>query len=99
MECNIEDLIFLAEIKDYVVDNARFYMLYKSYLTEKTIARRLALLEAAHGDIEVDFSEQIDKFEEMCGIKLHEKQREAVSNSLNSGVHVITGGPARAKPR
>lgn len=97
VECNIEDLIFLAEIKDYVVDNARFYMLYKSYLTEKTIARRLALLEAAHGDIEVDFSEQIDKFEEMCGIKLHEKQREAVSNSLNSGVHVITGGPGTGK--
>lgn len=95
--CNIEDLIFLAEIKDYVVDNARFYMLYKSYLTEKTIARRLALLEAAHGDIEVDFSEQIDKFEEMSGIKLHEKQREAVSNSLNSGVHVITGGPGTGK--
>lgn len=97
VECNIEDLIFLAEIKDYVVDNARFYMLYKSYLTEKTIARRLALLEAAHGDIEVDFSEQIDKFEEMSGIKLHEKQREAVSNSLNSGVHVITGGPGTGK--
>ena len=97
VECNIEDLIFLAEIKDYVVDNARFYMLYKSYLTEKTIARRLALLEAAHGGIEVDFSEQIDKFEEMCGIKLHEKQREAVSNSLNSGVHVITGGPGTGK--
>ena len=95
--CNIEDLIFLAEIKDYVVDNARFYMLYKSYLTEKTIARRLALLEAAHGGIEVDFSEQIDKFEEMNGIKLHEKQREAVSNSLNSGVHVITGGPGTGK--
>ena len=97
VECNIEDLIFLAEIKDYVVDNARFYMLYKSYLTEKTIARRLALLEAAHGDIEVDFSEQIDKFEEMSGIKLHEKQREAVSNSLNFGVHVITGGPGTGK--
>lgn len=97
VECNIEDLIFLAEIKDCVVDNARFYMLYKSYLTEKTIARRLALLEAAHGDIEVDFSEQIDKFEEMSGIKLHEKQREAVSNSLNSGVHVITGGPGTGK--
>lgn len=95
--CNIEDLIFLAEIKDYVVDNARFYMLYKSYLTEKTIARRLAFLEAAHGGIEVDFSEQIDKFEEMNGIKLHEKQREAVSNSLNSGVHVITGGPGTGK--
>lgn len=97
VECNIEDLIFLAEIKDYFVDNARFYMLYKSYLTEKTIARRLALLEAAHGGIEVDFSEQIDKFEEMSGIKLHEKQREAVSNSLNSGVHVITGGPGTGK--
>lgn len=97
VEGNIEDLIFLAEIKDYVVDNARFYMLYKSYLTEKTIARRLALLEAAHGGIEVDFSEQIDKFEEMSGIKLHEKQREAVSNSLNSGVHVITGGPGTGK--
>lgn len=97
VECNIEDLIFLAEIKDYVVDNARFYMLYKNYLTEKTIARRLALLEAAHGGIEVDFSEQIDKFEEMSGIKLHEKQREAVSNSLNSGVHVITGGPGTGK--
>lgn len=95
--CNIEDLIFLAEIKDYVVDNARFYMLYKSYLTEKTIARRLALLEAAHGGVEVDFSEQIDKFEEMSGIKLHEKQCEAVSNSLNSGVHVITGGPGTGK--
>lgn len=37
VECNIEDLIFLAEIKDYVVDNARFYMLYKSYLTEKRL--------------------------------------------------------------
>lgn len=97
VEYNIEDLIFLAEIKDYVVDNARFYMLYKSYLTEKTIARRLALLEAAHSGIEVDFSEQIDKFEEMSGIKLHEKQREAVSNSLNSGVHVITGGPGTGK--
>lgn len=33
----------------------------------------------------------------MSGIKLHEKQREAVSNSLNSGVHVITGGPGTGK--
>lgn len=94
---NIEDLIFLSEIKDYVSDNARFYMLYKNYLTERNIARRLVFLEEAHKSVETDFTPQIYKFEEISGVVLHDKQRKAVNDSINSGVHVITGGPGTGK--
>lgn len=94
---DIEDLIFLSEIKELVYDNARFIMLYPNYITEKNIAKNLLNIEASHSAPTVDFGAQITNFEENFHIELHEKQREAVSNSLNSGVHVVTGGPGTGK--
>lgn len=97
LQTNLEDMLFLSELKDYVVDNARFYMLFSAYQTERVIARKLLRIEEAHKAVEADFNVEISKFEEMYGLELHGNQRTAVNDSLNSGVHIITGGPGTGK--
>lgn len=93
----VDDMIFLSELKDFLLPDHRAIMLYRSYLTEKSIARRLIRLNFSHNAPQYNFNKEIDIFEQTFHIKLHENQRKAVTASLLSGVHIITGGPGTGK--
>ncbi len=97
VNAKLEDMLFLSEIKDFALPQHRAIMMYKSYQTEKSIAKRLIRLNLSHSAPQYDFNNEIDVFEKTFNIKLHENQREAVNASLLSGVHIITGGPGTGK--
>jgi exodeoxyribonuclease V alpha subunit len=90
----------LEEKKDIVVERAwgrEDVYLAAFYYSESTIARRLFLL-AAMIDKPLDITDEvIDKIEEHCGIKMAQRQREALEKASHYGVLVITGGPGTGK--
>lgn len=53
-------------------------MLYKNYVTEKKIARRLIRLLDEHRPLSIDPEDAICRYELINKITLHENQKEAV---------------------
>ena len=70
----------------------------KVFDAEQFIAARLVLLDklCAAADVS-DIERLIDRSEIYSGIKYAALQRKAISNTLSSGVTVITGGPGTGK--
>ncbi len=76
-------------------DKRVYHSLY--YYTEAGIARMLLDIDL-RGDIpEEKLLARISEIEKESGIKLDEKQKEAVREAANSGILVITGGPGTGK--
>ncbi len=69
----------------------------KYYFYENAVAQKLALLNSSVKNEFQDVEEEIIHFEQRNNIVLHEEQKKAISNSINSGVSVITGGPGTGK--
>ncbi len=84
-------------IKIIVKDDDCIVALTKYFNLEKIVAATLNLyvLNKIENGINVD--ENISLFEQLNHIKMHEKQREAVTMAINNGVSVITGGPGTGK--
>ena len=72
-------------------------MLTRFYNIEKSIADKLLYLQASKNDTHISIEDEINEYERINKIKLHEKQRKAVEVAVNSGVSVITGGPGTGK--
>ena len=70
----------------------------KVFDAEQFIAARLVLLNKLCATADVsDIERLIDRSEIYSGIKYASLQRKAISNTLSSGVTVITGGPGTGK--
>ena len=75
-------------------------LLYPSYLyaAEKRTAERLLCLQQKAERLSVSNpAKLVQKWERKSGIRLAEKQREAVAAVLEHGVFVLTGGPGTGK--
>ena len=72
-------------------------ILTKYYRYESGIAQKLALLNSSTIKQELDLTKQIEFFEKRNKLSFHEEQKKAISNSINSGVSIITGGPGTGK--
>jgi exodeoxyribonuclease V alpha subunit len=79
-------------------DGVSGVMLIKFFNAEKIIAQKVNLLKSG---LENDTGGEIDgliaHYEELNGITLHGKQKEAIKTAINSGFSVITGGPGTGK--
>lgn len=65
---------------------------------EAGVARRLMQLRLYKvKQLEVDIEAELQKIEKSQDISLAEKQRKAVSEAMNNGVLVVTGGPGTGK--
>jgi len=73
------------------------WALASNYNMENSIAVRLLKLNNEAQDLNIDIGGELDRYENENGIRLHEKQREAVSLAINKGVIVLTGGPGTGK--
>ena len=74
------------------------YMLTKYYTAERQIASRLCTFAMEEQDkMTADINRLITHYEKVNGIKLHERQKEAIRTATNSGACVITGGPGTGK--
>ncbi|MDR2635046.1 MAG: ATP-dependent RecD-like DNA helicase [Clostridiales bacterium] len=97
IEAAIVNLSFTGEVRTEKLPEHTAVALTRNYETEKSIARRMLRLLGECPDIFAGVDEDISRFEAETGFVLHGKQREAVKNSVNSGVHIITGGPGTGK--
>ncbi|MBQ4443757.1 MAG: ATP-dependent RecD-like DNA helicase [Clostridia bacterium] len=78
-------------------DGGTGVMLFKHFNREQAIAKRLVQLMQEAIRYHFDYEREIDFFESLYHIRLHPKQREAVTAAMNSGGVVITGGPGTGK--
>ncbi len=67
------------------------------YYTELNIARMLLELNLSTPEDEYIMGIKMDTIEKMTGIRLDELQRQAVIETQNHGVSIITGGPGTGK--
>ena len=72
-------------------------MLTRLYFTESGVAQKLALLNLTAKSSDKDYEGAIKNFEQINKILFDQQQRDAINNSLQSGVSVITGGPGTGK--
>ncbi|SHH19968.1 SF1B family DNA helicase RecD2 [Tepidibacter thalassicus] len=68
------------------------------YISENGVCKKLIeLSQYEFEDIKINIEEEIKKIEKCENIKLAKNQKEAVVQSVKSGVLVITGGPGTGK--
>lgn len=79
------------------LDGREIVVTTKYYNIEKSIADKLSRMVALAEDTSYDIDKDIDNFEIINKIYLHQEQRNAVKMAINKGVCVITGGPGTGK--
>ncbi len=78
-------------------NNMEVIMLSKYYFYESSVAKKISLLNCSVVQDKLDITDEIAHFEQKEHISFHEEQKNAIINSINSGVSVITGGPGTGK--
>lgn len=91
-ELILEKRLILKEI-----DNSEAVFLSSFYYTELNIARMLLELNISTPEDEYIMGVKLDTIEKLTGIQLDELQKQAVIETQNNGVTIITGGPGTGK--
>lgn len=97
VENSLYDMETMSEIVRINSDKSAGLMLDKYYNLENSIAKKLVTLMDEARPLELNFDREIEYYQKINNITLHEKQKEAIALSLNSGAVVITGGPGTGK--
>lgn len=97
IETILNKLILDLFLKKLNIDGVDVYALSQYYKIEKVLADTLLLLNADSESTNLDIDKDIDLYEQINKIKMHEHQREAVKIAVNNGVSIITGGPGTGK--
>ncbi len=93
----LDKLAFDNYIKRLEIESKQVLALGKYFKTEKIIADTLLLLDGECDTTNLDISNDIDFYEKINNITMHETQKEAVNSAINNGVSIITGGPGTGK--
>ncbi len=94
----LDALLFAREIIALDVDGTEALLLSPYFYAEKEIARYLKLLMGAAQTVNIPVvRQQIRDFENQNSIQFSENQRRAVSEAVQRGLLVITGGPGTGK--
>ena len=98
VEDNIEYLAMEGEMNTVILDGIDACFLAAYFNAERNICYELKRLEdSGLKDITGEFKNLIKATEVETGINLSDKQKNAVLQSFNHGVFVITGGPGTGK--
>ncbi|MBR4539401.1 MAG: ATP-dependent RecD-like DNA helicase [Clostridia bacterium] len=97
LEHQLDGLLFAREIIALDADGTEAMMLSPYFYAEREIARYLKLLMGAAGTKNEAVGSRIGNFEKKNGIQFSENQRRAVSEAVQRGLLVITGGPGTGK--
>jgi len=98
----IEEAALYMELEGDVwrekLDRGEYWFLAPFYLAEKGVANDLArLMRADLKPVRADISRLVAAMEDRKNIELSHEQKDAIKDSLSSGVFVITGGPGTGK--
>ena len=97
LEHQLDGLLFAREIIALDAEGTEAMLLAPYFYAEKEIARYLKLLMGAAGTKNEAVGPRIGDFEKKNGIQFSENQRRAVSEAVQRGLLVITGGPGTGK--
>lgn len=93
----VEELIARKELHNLSIDGQAFVALSEQFNCERYIANRM-LTELSLGNREKTVNEkEIDKAGRELGIEFEELQRQAIKQSVDSGIFILTGGPGTGK--
>jgi len=93
----ITNLEIEGMIKSTTLEEEPAVAITKLYNMEKYIAAKIKMLQNSAIGIDVDLDKDIDEFERINNIVLHESQAKAVKTAVKEGVCVVTGGPGTGK--
>ncbi len=97
IEKAIVDLEITGDLKQVVHNDVDSLAISKYYSMEDYISKKLINLCANSDVLKLGSEKEIEQYEVLNNIKLHENQKEAVLAGTNEGVVVITGGPGTGK--
>ena len=94
----MEDMAISGELQLTVIEGKEVLYFYSYYKTESQVVSKIVdLAETKPKRIAADLDAVISKAEIGNDIKLSDMQRQAVKNSLEHSVSIITGGPGTGK--
>lgn len=94
----MEDMALSGELQLTVLDGREVLYFYGYYKTECQVVSKMAeLAEKGAKPVAANIEAVITKVESQSNIVLSHQQREAVRNSLEHSVSIITGGPGTGK--
>ena len=97
VERSAEFLQIEGMVKNFPYHGEDVCMLTKYYFQEKYIAKKLYKLSYNQFDERINFIDSVNHYQRLHKIQLNGEQTDAVLNSLNKGVSIITGGPGTGK--
>lgn len=101
IEKKLDDIVFALSQENLITiiheEAGSNIMLSRYFKMEKSIASKIIALKYTYLYKSLNPENEIYNFENLNKIKLHEKQKTAIINSINSGFSVITGGPGTGK--
>lgn len=92
-----EEMAIDGKLKFYSKPEHKCVALANFYNIEKNIAQRLLALIESSDDLKVDYSKEIQEYENIKGCRFDAVQKQAITSCLNDGVLIITGGPGTGK--
>lgn len=97
-ENEIGALVMAGELVIEKIDGRKCIYLRDMYDAERYIARKLDLLETCEHRIDVmNISSLIERLEIENDITYAKLQKKAITDSINNGVFILTGGPGTGK--
>lgn len=93
----LTDLVMENKIVIKEIDGVKAVFTSVNYYTETNIARMLYDLNVKTDFMGPEFEKRLNEIEETTDIRLDEMQREAVRQSVENGLMIMTGGPGTGK--
>ena len=93
----LQNLVFDKVVTTFFKHPHDVVMLTKYYFTENQVAQKLALLCVSAQRTDIDVTNEIRQFEALNKISFDASQKQAIIDSVQKGVNVITGGPGTGK--
>ncbi|MBQ8451816.1 MAG: ATP-dependent RecD-like DNA helicase [Clostridia bacterium] len=97
----ISDALVDLEISGFIrkvkFNDEDAYAITKYYSMESFIARKLTTLNLNDSLVKFGSNEEIEQYEVLNKIELHENQKKAILAGTNENVCIITGGPGTGK--
>lgn len=95
---SVKTLIIDEKLVSEFIDDKQFIFTPLYHSCESAIAKNMLNLKSCNfRKIKRDVEAFIESYEEKNGIRLHEKQKDAIMSVKDEGVLVITGGPGTGK--
>ena len=97
IESALVDLEISGSVRRIMFDEKQAVAISKYYSMEDYIAKKLITMTVSEEIVKFGNEQEIEQYEILENIKLHEKQKEAVLAGTNEQIVVITGGPGTGK--